>query len=151
MCFAGLGDHPPSDEEGYLEFARNLPRPDIYEAISQAQALTPISLYARTGNVRRRYDEVGVRPAYPCPSGDVDQHASGQPALEASPWRCMAGQGASCMRGRAHRSIVHLPSHPADGQGLAPCATVRLMVASSASTAATSVWKRLNRRRVYSP
>jgi hypothetical protein len=61
---ACIGDHPPTDDAGYLEFARQLPRPDIYEAITQTEPLTPISCYARTGNVRRRYHE--VRGAPPC-------------------------------------------------------------------------------------
>ncbi len=55
MCTAG--DHPPTDDEGFLEFARSLSQPDIYDAMKQAQPLSPISQYARTENVWRRYDQ----------------------------------------------------------------------------------------------
>jgi 2-polyprenyl-6-methoxyphenol hydroxylase-like FAD-dependent oxidoreductase len=36
-----FGDHPPTTEEGFLEFARSLPTPDIYESIRNAKPLTP--------------------------------------------------------------------------------------------------------------
>ncbi|WP_373691717.1 FAD-dependent monooxygenase [Hyalangium versicolor] len=35
-----FGDHPPTTDEGFLEFARQLPKPDIYEAIREARPLT---------------------------------------------------------------------------------------------------------------
>ncbi len=35
-----FGDHPPTDDAGFLEFARNLPVPHLYEAIRQAKPLT---------------------------------------------------------------------------------------------------------------
>jgi 2-polyprenyl-6-methoxyphenol hydroxylase-like FAD-dependent oxidoreductase len=35
-----FGDHPPTDEAGFLEFARGLPRPDLYEYIRNAKPLT---------------------------------------------------------------------------------------------------------------
>jgi hypothetical protein len=35
-----LGDHPPTDPEGFLAFARGLPAPDIYAAICNAEPLT---------------------------------------------------------------------------------------------------------------
>ncbi len=59
MCLAGLaGDHPPTDEEGYLEFARSLPSPEIYDALTQAEALGPIHVFNRTENVKRSYGQV---------------------------------------------------------------------------------------------
>src|SRR4029079_5516854 len=40
-----FGDHPPTDEAGFLEFARGLPRPDIYEYIGSASRLPrPLTL-----------------------------------------------------------------------------------------------------------
>ena len=59
VCLAGLaGDHPPTDEEGYLEFARSLPSPEIYDALTQAEALGPIHVFNRTENVKRSYGQV---------------------------------------------------------------------------------------------
>lgn len=50
------------DDEGYLEFARSLPKKEIYQAISQAKPVGPIFRYARTENMRRRYDQVTMLP-----------------------------------------------------------------------------------------
>src|ERR1700740_685194 len=32
-----LGDHPPIDEAGYIEFARSLPKSEIFEVIKDAE------------------------------------------------------------------------------------------------------------------
>jgi hypothetical protein len=61
---AYAGDHPPTDEKGYLEFARSLPQNDIYDAIRQAEPLGPVYTYSRTENVRRRYEEVRLLPLW---------------------------------------------------------------------------------------
>ena len=58
MLALHTGDHPPTDEEGYLEFARSLPQKDIYEAIKQAEPIGPVYSYSRTENVRRHYEKV---------------------------------------------------------------------------------------------
>jgi 2-polyprenyl-6-methoxyphenol hydroxylase-like FAD-dependent oxidoreductase len=51
-------DYPPSDEEGFLEFARNLASPELYEAIRDAEPLSAIHGYRRTSNRLRRYDRI---------------------------------------------------------------------------------------------
>ncbi len=56
------GDHPPTDEEGYLEFARSLPSPEIYDALTQAEALGPDHVFNRTENVKRSYGQVWTEP-----------------------------------------------------------------------------------------
>lgn len=57
VTFGGwLGDHPPADEAGFLEFARSLPTPDIYQVISQAEPLSEIVLYKLPSNLRRHYE-----------------------------------------------------------------------------------------------
>ena len=39
LTLAGiLGDHPPTDPDGFLDFARSLRFPDIYDAIRDARA-----------------------------------------------------------------------------------------------------------------
>lgn len=40
-----FGDHPPTDEEGFLEFARSLPTPHLHEALRQARPLTPLTAH----------------------------------------------------------------------------------------------------------
>ncbi|WP_163779999.1 FAD-dependent oxidoreductase [Myxococcus vastator] len=57
-----LGDHPPSDEGDYLEFLRNLPVPDIYEVIREAEPLSEISLFRMPGGLRRHYERVTPWP-----------------------------------------------------------------------------------------
>lgn len=60
MLVLHAGDHPPTDQEGYLEFARSLPQKDIYEAIKQAEPIGPVFTYSRTENVRRHYEKVSL-------------------------------------------------------------------------------------------
>ena len=43
--FGMLGDHPPTDDRGFLEFARSLPAPDVYEVIAQAEPLTRVDSF----------------------------------------------------------------------------------------------------------
>ena len=63
LILTGLkDDHPPTDEEGYLEFARSLPSPEIYDALKQAEPLGPIHVFNRTENVKRLYGQVGRQP-----------------------------------------------------------------------------------------
>jgi len=54
------GDHPPADEAGYKEFARTLPKDDLYKLLSSAAPAGPISLYKRTANERRHYEGVDL-------------------------------------------------------------------------------------------
>lgn len=52
------GDYPPNDEAAFVEFARSLHSPAIYEAIKDAEPVSPVYGYRRTANRRRRYDRV---------------------------------------------------------------------------------------------
>ena len=52
----GGGDYPPSDEAGFLEFARGLPVSTIYDAIRDAEPISPIKTHRATQNRLRRYD-----------------------------------------------------------------------------------------------
>jgi 2-polyprenyl-6-methoxyphenol hydroxylase-like FAD-dependent oxidoreductase len=56
---AGGGpDRPPTDEAGFLEFARSLRSPLIYEAIRHAEPISDITAYLRTDNRRRHYEKL---------------------------------------------------------------------------------------------
>jgi 2-polyprenyl-6-methoxyphenol hydroxylase-like FAD-dependent oxidoreductase len=52
------GDYPPTDEAGFLAFARSLPTPQFYEAIKAAEPLTMIYGYRRTESRVRHYDQL---------------------------------------------------------------------------------------------
>ena len=52
----GDRDYPPADEAGFLEFARSLPTPTIYDAIKDAEAITPVYSYRGTENRLRHYE-----------------------------------------------------------------------------------------------
>ena len=57
-----LGDHPPTDDEGFLAFAKSLPVPDIYEAIQDAEPLDDPVTFRFPASVRRRYERL---PSFP--------------------------------------------------------------------------------------
>jgi 2-polyprenyl-6-methoxyphenol hydroxylase-like FAD-dependent oxidoreductase len=58
-----LGDHAPTDEQGFLEFARSLPAPDIYNIISRAEPLSDPVAYKFPSNLRRHYERLERFPA----------------------------------------------------------------------------------------
>jgi 2-polyprenyl-6-methoxyphenol hydroxylase-like FAD-dependent oxidoreductase len=58
----GDGDYPPTDEAGFLAFARSLRSPALYEAITAAEPLTPIAGQRATENRLRHYDLLGGFP-----------------------------------------------------------------------------------------
>jgi flavin-dependent dehydrogenase len=58
----GGGDYPPIDDAGFLDFARSLRSPALYEAIAEAEPLTPIAGQRATENRLRHYDRLGRFP-----------------------------------------------------------------------------------------
>jgi 2-polyprenyl-6-methoxyphenol hydroxylase-like FAD-dependent oxidoreductase len=64
MVTLGGGDRDwaPTDEEGFLAFARGLPSPAIAEAIERAEPLSPITRYRATENRWRHYERLARRP-----------------------------------------------------------------------------------------
>lgn len=52
------GDYPPTDEAGFLEYARTLPVPDFINAIQSGEPISPIWGYRRTENRLRHYEEL---------------------------------------------------------------------------------------------
>jgi 2-polyprenyl-6-methoxyphenol hydroxylase-like FAD-dependent oxidoreductase len=53
-----LGDVPPTDPEGFLEFARTLPSPVIYDAIRESEPLENAVSFGFPTSVRRRYEQL---------------------------------------------------------------------------------------------
>ncbi|MEG4841608.1 2-polyprenyl-6-methoxyphenol hydroxylase-like oxidoreductase [Microcoleus sp. B9-D4] len=62
LLIGGDRDYPPADEAGFLEFARTLPTPTIYDAIKDAEAITPVYSYRGTENRLRHYDRLSRYP-----------------------------------------------------------------------------------------
>ncbi len=56
-------DYPPTDEAGFLAFARSLPSPILADAIERSTPLTPIYAYYGNENRLRHYDQ-GLLPTH---------------------------------------------------------------------------------------
>ena len=65
------GDYPPTDEEGFMDFARSLRTPMLYEAIKDAEPISGISGYRDTENRRRHYEKLSRQPENFLVSGDA--------------------------------------------------------------------------------
>ncbi len=59
---AMLGDAPPTDDEGFLEFARSLPVPDLYETLQAGEPLGPAVAHRAPSTVRRHYERMARFP-----------------------------------------------------------------------------------------
>lgn len=72
VTFGGCFDEQPStDEAGYLEFAKSLDRPDIYETIVDAKPASEISGFHFPKEVWRRYDRLSTLPGGLAVIGDA--------------------------------------------------------------------------------
>lgn len=58
----GARDYPPSDEVGFLEFARSLPVSMIYDAMRAAEPVSPIKTHRGTENRLRHFDRAKDLP-----------------------------------------------------------------------------------------
>ena len=57
------GDYPPVNEEGFLEFVRSLPVPDIYNILIKAKPLSDILTYRFPSSLRRHYEHLKNFPS----------------------------------------------------------------------------------------
>lgn len=57
-----LRDYPPDDDVGFLEYARSLSQPEVYDAIKEAEPVTPIKVYKYSANRWRRYERMPRLP-----------------------------------------------------------------------------------------
>jgi 2-polyprenyl-6-methoxyphenol hydroxylase-like FAD-dependent oxidoreductase len=58
ICTLGgwAGDHAPLDEAGFLEYARSLPAPDVYNMLKKLEPISDIYPYKLPGSLRRHYE-----------------------------------------------------------------------------------------------
>jgi hypothetical protein len=64
------GDHPPADLKGFLEFARSLSQPEVFDVLSQSELLAPIVRYRIPSSNRRHYSAMPRFPLGVLPLGD---------------------------------------------------------------------------------
>lgn len=57
-----LGDHPPADPEGYLEYAKGLPLDDMYRLLRHAEPESDVALYKFPSYQRRHYERLSELP-----------------------------------------------------------------------------------------
>jgi len=65
------GHHPPTDEQGLLQWAKGLPDPSVYEAIRVAEPVTPIRAYRTPTNRLRRFERLPRWPENFIVTGDA--------------------------------------------------------------------------------
>ncbi|MBB5870065.1 2-polyprenyl-6-methoxyphenol hydroxylase-like FAD-dependent oxidoreductase [Allocatelliglobosispora scoriae] len=110
-----LGDYPPTDPEGFLEFVRSLPVPDVYEAVRDAEALDEPVSFRFPASVRRRYERLTRFPDRLLVMGDA-----------ACSFNPVYGQGmsVSAIEAMALRDRLRLGTPPAPLDFLADIARV---------------------------
>jgi 2-polyprenyl-6-methoxyphenol hydroxylase-like FAD-dependent oxidoreductase len=65
------GDHPPSDDEGFLEFARTVHHPAYFATMKDARPLSPISVYKMPSSQRYYYERMPHFPEGLIVAGDA--------------------------------------------------------------------------------
>jgi 2-polyprenyl-6-methoxyphenol hydroxylase-like FAD-dependent oxidoreductase len=66
-----FGNYPPTDDAGYLDFARGLPTPGVYDLISRATPLTDPTPYRFLANQRHHYERLATFPEAFLVTGDA--------------------------------------------------------------------------------
>ena len=66
-----LGERPPTDLDGFVEYARSLWTPDVHAVVAGAEAIGAASTGAFRTNIRRRYDRLRRFPDRYVVTGDA--------------------------------------------------------------------------------
>lgn len=64
ICTLGgwAGDHPPTDEAGFLAFAQSLPAPDLAQMLKRLEPISEITPHKFAGSLRRHYETLSHFP-----------------------------------------------------------------------------------------
>jgi 2-polyprenyl-6-methoxyphenol hydroxylase-like FAD-dependent oxidoreductase len=65
-----LGEYPPAEADGFMDYARRLETPTIYNAIAHAERQGGFERYAYPASVWRRFDRLSTFPRGLLPVGD---------------------------------------------------------------------------------
>jgi 2-polyprenyl-6-methoxyphenol hydroxylase-like FAD-dependent oxidoreductase len=57
-----FGDHPPTDDAGFVEFAKGLPASDIHDLVTRLEPISAPVAYGIPVSVRRHYDRMAELP-----------------------------------------------------------------------------------------
>ncbi|MEW2354056.1 FAD-dependent monooxygenase [Spirillospora sp. NPDC029432] len=98
-----LDDHPPVDEAGFLEFARSLRHPVLYDIVREAVPAGPVHGFRHMANERYRYEDLPVWPDglllvgdAVCAVNPVYAQGMSMAAMTAVLLRRLLGEGAGC-------------------------------------------------------
>ncbi|MEU4425710.1 FAD-dependent monooxygenase [Actinoplanes sp. NPDC024001] len=60
LTLAGIGtaNHPPTDDEGFLDFAASVAPADALDLIKRAEPVSPVALHRYPSYIRRRYEQL---------------------------------------------------------------------------------------------
>jgi 2-polyprenyl-6-methoxyphenol hydroxylase-like FAD-dependent oxidoreductase len=96
----GGRDYPPTDEAGFLAFARSLRSRELSDAIAAARPVSPVWGYRRTANHRRHYERLRDMPGRLLAVGD-----------SLCAFNPVYGQGMTVAALQAHRLDLMLRGH----------------------------------------